>query len=189
MEPAISEYVAAVRSICSGNYTLPAKVRRIEEAAARTIARPLDLTPEMRFVPEGGYGRNLMYRDPDHGFVIIAMVWPAFTMGCPHDHMTWGVVAVSEGSIRVQNFQREDAGGDDAAASLVETSRLEGRPGDVGRVLPPHDDIHAISNPSAEPALSIHTYGRDIKRCRLFDPATGRVEWIDLSYHRHALAV
>ena len=189
MDAAIAEYVSAVREVCAGGLSLCTKVRRIEALAKELIAKPLALDRELRYVPPSGYGRNLIHRDEEHGFVVIAMVWPPHTIGSPHDHSTWGVVAVSEGSVRISNYEREDDGRDPASAKLREVFRLDGRPGDVGHVLPPHEDIHAISNVSAEPAVSIHTYGRDIKRCRVFDCESGKVDQVDLAYHKSVIGV
>ena len=189
IDSCLSEYIDTVRGICSGGFSLPAKVRHISDAARRLIAKPLTLNADLRYIPPHAYGRNLVYRDPDHGFVVIAMVWPPNTIGSPHDHMTWGVVAVSEGSIRICNFQREDDGTNKEFAKLHEIVRIDGKPGDVGHVLPPHEDIHSISNLSpTEPALSIHTYGRDIKRCRVFNAQTGKIDFADLDYHKSMLS-
>lgn len=182
-DPGLHRYIEEVRTICSGGFSMSGKIRRIEAAARELIAKPLSLGERARYIPETGYGRNLMYRDPDHGFVVIAFAWPANTIGKAHDHQTWGVVAVSEGELRICTFDRDDNGADVERANLVEISRLDGKSGAVGHVIPPHEDIHSISNLSAAPALSIHTYGRDIKRCRIFDTASGKIDWVDLAYH------
>ncbi len=184
MNPALANYVEAVRGICSEPISDSAKVRRIRKAAGDLVAAPLELTEELLEVPTGeGYGRNLIHRDPDHGFVVIAMVWPPSTGGQPHDHGTWGVVAVAEGTVRIENYYRDDDGSDPAHASLVAACTIDGTPGDTGYVLPPHEDVHAISNPSADRmAISIHTYGCDIRDCRMFD-RQGNVTPVHLSYH------
>lgn len=184
MDAALTRYIKSVRAICDEGWSMSAKVRRIREAAARLVEKPLKLSKEHRFVPKEGYGRNLIYRDPKHGFVVIAMVWPPGSGGCPHDHKTWGVVAVAEGPVRIVNYEREDDGKDRVRARLRESARIEGKPGAVGYVLPPHEDIHAISNPSgAELSISIHTYGRDIRRCKMYQLDGGDVANATLSYH------
>ncbi len=185
MHPTISRYVERVRSICEEPLSDAGRLRRIRAAAADLVKEPLPLDEDLRRIPEGeGYGRNLIYRDPDHGFVVIAMVWPPNTGGDPHDHQTWGVVAVAEGTVRIENFVRLDDGHAPEHADLEEACTIEGTPGAVGYVLPPHEDIHAISNPSPDAmAISIHTYGRDIVDCNLFRRDSGAVEPIHLGYH------
>lgn len=184
MNPALANYVETVRGICSERISDSAKVRRIREAAGELVAKPLQLTDDLLHVPKGeGYGRNLIYRDPEHDFVVIAMVWPPKTGGQPHDHGTWGVVAVAEGTVRIENFHRDDDGSDPSRAALVPACTVEGTPGATGYVLPPHEDVHAISNPSQDRmAISIHTYGRDIRDCYMFD-REGNATPVHLSYH------
>lgn len=186
MEPLLRSYVDFVRDACARPLSDPARIRRIRQAAARLVRSGFRLSPEDREVPAGAaYGRNLLYRDPDHGFVVIAMVWPPGVRGEPHDHGTWGVVAVLEGAVRIENFSREDDGSDPRRADLLEVCSLDGAPGDTGYVLPPHEDIHAVSNALADrTSISIHTYGRDIRDCNLFDRETGEVKPVTLEYHR-----
>jgi predicted metal-dependent enzyme (double-stranded beta helix superfamily) len=189
MDSVLRRYVSRIREICSEPLSLPARVERIRAAAGEMVAAGVELTPEQRYFPAECYGRNLLWRDPDHGFVVIAMVWPPGTIGAPHDHMTWGVVAVLEGKLSIVNYRRDDDGSTPGKARLTEQRRFDGSPGAIGYVLPPHEDIHEISNPGSELAISIHTYGpihtygRDIRRCRCFDRASGDVKFVDLAYH------
>ena len=60
--------------------------------------------------------------------------------------------------------------------------RVDATPGTVGWVLPPHQDVHEIGNPTDELAISIHTYGCDIPRCSVFDLATETAKEVDLEY-------
>ncbi len=187
MDAALKNYISAVREVCSQRLSLPARVQRIRAAAGKLLEAGIRLTPEERYFPANGYGRNLLWRDPDHGFVVIAMVWPPHTVGAPHDHMTWGVVAVAEGALDIVNYQRDDDGSEPGHAVLHETQRFTGDAGAVGYVLPPHEDIHEISNSTDKTAISVHTYGRDIRRCRSFDKRTGDVKFVDLAYHHEAV--
>lgn len=185
MHPTINRYVETVRSICAEPLSMAGRVRRIRAAATDLVREPLDLGEDLMHIPEGeGYGRNLIYRDPDHDFVVIAMVWPPNTGGDPHDHGTWGVVAVADGTVRIENFVRMDDGTSNDHADLAMACTIDGGRGDVGYVLPPHEDIHAISNPSpGRAAVSIHTYGRDISDCLMFGRDDGAIKPIHLSYH------
>lgn len=183
MHANLKKYVTSVRSILNEPLSPAGRVRRIRTAAKQLIADGLPLSAEERQIPDHGYGRNLLYRDPDHGFVVIAMVWPPGHSGPPHDHGTWGVVAVTEGEIAIDNYVRDDDGSNPEHATLIHASRIAGPAGTVGYVLPPHEDVHRIGNASAsETSVSIHTYGMDIKRCNVFDLETGHAEQEDLSY-------
>jgi len=108
------------------------------------------------------------------------MVWPAGVGGPPHDHGTWGVVSVVEGTVEVSQY--ELVGG----ASLRELATVEAGPGAVAHVLPPHEDWHRVRNVSSQhPALTLHTYGKDIVKNRVFDEATGKLGWIE---RRHTIS-
>lgn len=176
-------YFQDVRSVAAQPLSNSAKLRRVRELATQLAARPIVIGPEFRHVPERGYGRNLLYRDPEHGFVVIAMIWPPNTGGLPHDHGTWGVVAVAEGEVDVTNFEREDDGRDDTHAILRSLGTLRARPGAVATVLPPHEDFHSVRNPSNEHgAVTIHTYGCEPKDFHRVDLATGSMSIGSLAY-------
>lgn len=163
----------------------PVTLRRIETLrgiAARLVLEPLELTAAQRAIPPTGYGRHLLHRDDEAGFVVIAMVWPPGIEGLPHDHGTFGVVAVLEGDVEVTDYDVDviDPGGE--RVRLRERSRVRGGPGATAFVLPPHD-VHRVRNASPDRmAISIHTYGRDLPRCRVIDPTSGQVTWIEPQY-------
>lgn len=183
LDPRLTHYVQRVRSIAREPLSEAAKLRRVRVAAAELVAGPLQIGPEFRRVPERGYGRNLLHRDAETGFVVIAMIWPPGAGGTPHDHGTWGVVAVAEGEVEVTNFEREDDGSDERHATLRSLGTIHAQPGAVAWVLPPHEDFHAVRNPSARgTAVTIHTYGHEPRRFHAVELATRAVELRDLSY-------
>lgn len=183
LDARLVRYFEDVRAIAAQPLSPSAKVRRVRELASALVAAPLVVGPEFRRFPERGYGRNLLYRDPDHGFVVIAMVWPPASGGLPHDHGTWGVVAVAEGEVEVTNFEREDDGRDETHASLRSLGVVHGRPGATATVLPPHEDFHSVRNPSRERfAMTIHTYGCEPADFHRVDLASGAMSRGTLAY-------
>jgi len=192
MDPRLHHYLRWLRSITRADLHPSAIVRRAAPVLSELLADPPSLAPEHRVLPEeeGGYGRNLLYRDPESDFVTIAMIWPSGYRGAIHDHGTWGVVGVLEGTVRIVNYGREDGGGDPARIDLVEIGRVEAGPGAVAHVLPPHEDFHSVSNVSAtEGAITLHTYGHDIPMCRVVDLDTGSVSQMQSSYTSEACLV
>ncbi len=172
----LRSYIEAVRGVLGQPLSDSAKLRLVKLAAKELVSGPVRIAPEDRKVPAEGYGRNLLYKDPDYGFVVIAMVWPAGRGGPPHDHGCWGVVAVSEGEVEVTNYNRDDDGRDPSKARLHSLGAIRGKSGWVGWVQPPHEDFHKVVNPSAsEGAVSIHTYAREPKEFNKVDLATGAV--------------
>ena len=185
LDPRISSYVQAVRGAiaadpaaerCPDELISKATVDRIQDLAADLVAEPLDLAPEQCAFPEEGYGRHMLYEDEDYGFVVIAMCWPEGIQGATHDHGTWGVVAVAQGSVMITNYERLDDGSEPEHCELRAHDQIVGRKGAVGYVLPPELDFHRVGNGCCETqAISIHTYGRDIKECNFLCPDTGKL--------------
>lgn len=184
LDPRLWQYIERVRAIVREPLSPAGLVRRVRAAAEELARAPVRIGPEHRCVPEVGYGRNLLYKDPDSGFVVVAMIWPAGVGGLPHDHGTWGVVAVVEGEVVVTNFVREDDGSVPNRATLVPVATVHGVPGSVAYVLPPHEDYHSVQNARKDRvAVTIHTYGLDPRDYHAFDLATGAVHPGTLGYH------
>lgn len=183
LDARLIRYIERVRALAAAPLSDAARLRRVREAAAELVAQPVNIAPEDRRFPARGYGRNLLHRDAETGFVVIAMVWPAGQGGLPHDHGTWGVVAVAEGEVEVTNFEREDDGRDPAKAELRSLGTLRAGRGAVAWVLPPHEDFHSVVNASSErAALTIHTYGREPRTFTRVELATGSASPGELVY-------
>ncbi|WP_272475448.1 cysteine dioxygenase family protein [Baekduia alba] len=117
------------------------------------LPRPDVLTPEQRLgAPERAAGHTL-HVEPDGSFSITAVVWRPGQQTPIHDHTTWCVFGVVQGS------EHEDIY--DADLNLVGAE--DNRVGDVNGFAPP-GDIHRVHNTGEEVAISIHIYGTDITR-------------------------
>lgn len=176
IDPELERYFECVARIVDAPLSTATTVRRVEESLAGLLARSLDLPAEYRRLPERGHGRNLVHRDPGTGFVVVAMVWPPGADSRPHDHGAWGVVGVVEGELFVTDYEREDDGAVPGRARLREVGTQVANAGSTCCALPPHRDVHRVQNRLEEPALSLHTYEREITRCTLFDLESGATE-------------
>lgn len=181
---------------------------RAVEAAAKTffsdhrhLLMPAGLQQKGNFT---SYGRNLLVRDTEHGFVVLAMVWPPGTGSPAHDHgvSTWGVVSVVDGELEVTNYERRDDGSEHLHAELVPVLTVTGNfhgfapkkkfsdvrnvfpahKGSVGHVIQPWNDIHAIFNRSTTQSISIHTYAREPVEFHRYNLKTEHMESAHLSY-------
>lgn len=183
MPNSLDQYVRRVREVLSSHPSKTEIVAAVSEAAQLLIEDPPILTEQQRSAPEGGYGRNLLYKDADDGWVVVAMVWPPGVEGPAHDHGVWGVVAVTEGKVRIVNYDRTDDGSDPNSRQLVERERIEAGRGAITTVLPPEGDWHLVGNAADDClAVSIHTYGADLRRCRAVDLETGKVRTVEMQY-------
>ncbi|HEX9795121.1 MAG TPA: cysteine dioxygenase family protein [Planctomycetota bacterium] len=175
--PRLVAYVSEVRGILAGRKPLAARMDDVIARAAHLAGQGTHIPGDCRLV--GGtdaYGRNLVYRDVDYGFVMIAMVWPAGAESPAHDHGTWCCVKVLEGAVRIAEFERGPDGAVLGAAQVCTAAA-----GDTCLVRPPRD-IHRVWNPFDAGAVTLHTYGREIKSCRVFDEAGGSRQHAEMGY-------
>ena len=101
-----------------------------------------------------------MYRDPKHGFMLLAHTEHAGLYRPPHDHgRGWVIYALQQGEIEMGTYARiEDADGN---VKLVKRDSTLVRPGQVQVYLP--GDIHDTRCISG-PALLFRLTERDLKK-------------------------
>lgn len=109
-----------------------------------------------------------LYRDPQHGFVLLAHAEPGGTYRPPHDHgRAWVIYGVQSGALEVRTYANVLT--PDGAPELVLREETVLRPGDARAYLP--GDIHDTRCLS-ETAMLFRFTERDM-RCE--DLAEGRV--------------
>jgi hypothetical protein len=101
-----------------------------------------------------------MYRDPSHGFVLLAHTEQAGLYRPPHDHgRGWVIYAIQQGEIEMGTYARIEA--PDGSVTLVKRDSTLVRPGQVRVYLP--GDIHD-TRCIAGPALLFRFTERDLKK-------------------------
>ncbi|GAA4344432.1 hypothetical protein GCM10023165_27570 [Variovorax defluvii] len=101
-----------------------------------------------------------LYRDPEHGFVLLAHTEPAGLFRPPHDHgRGWVMYAVQRGEIEMRTYARIDE--PDGSVRLVRRDSTLLRPGQVQVYLP--GDIHD-TRCMVGPALLYRFTERDLKK-------------------------
>ncbi len=101
-----------------------------------------------------------LYRDPVHGFVLLAHTESAGLYRPPHDHgRSWVIYAVQHGAIEMGTYARLDD--PNGAVQLVKRGSTLVRPGQVQVYLP--GDIHDTRCMSG-PALLFRFSERDLKQ-------------------------
>jgi predicted metal-dependent enzyme (double-stranded beta helix superfamily) len=116
------------------------------------------------------YARRLLHRDPAGRYAAIVMTW-GVGQGTPvHDHGgLWCVEGVVEGAIAVTQY--DVSSGDDGFFLVERRGTITAGVGTAGRLIPPVD-YHVIGNAlPAAPSVTLHVYGGDLDRCRVFTPA------------------
>ena len=159
--------------------------RCVEVARERTetlLRKGLALADEFQVVVPGQYSRNLVYRDPRGLFVVLAMIWKPKSASPVHDHASWAAMGTYTSAIEVTNYDRVDDGSTAGTAVLKEREVRGAAEGQVEIVLPPKVDIHRMANPTDRPTITIHTYGREVEACNVYDLRSGRLGTVSLRY-------
>jgi hypothetical protein len=101
-----------------------------------------------------------LYRDPDHGFVLMAHTEPAGLYRRPHDHgRSWVIYGVQSGAVTMGSYAR--IAGVDGLTGLVQRDATRVGPGAAMTYLP--GDIHDTRS-LEEPALLFRFTERDLAR-------------------------
>jgi predicted metal-dependent enzyme (double-stranded beta helix superfamily) len=115
------------------------------------------LTPAQLRGDPAGYQTHLVHAEPDGSFSIAVMVWLPGQVTPVHDHVSWCVTAVLQGT------EHEEIFAPDTGGFLAEIARGQNPAGSVVGFAPP-GDIHRVRNAGDGVAVSMHVYGADLAR-------------------------
>jgi 3-mercaptopropionate dioxygenase len=155
--PGLEDLVTAIRVVVSRRSDWQQTARRAAEVLRGHLPSPGVLTGGHRGNPEDLRSR-LLYVEPDGTFSILAIVWRPGQVTRIHDHVTWCVFGVIEGTALEEIFTPGGNG-----EFLIPAGRRMSVTGEVSGFAPP-GDIHRVGNPGDRTAISIHVYGTDLSR-------------------------
>ena len=153
------ELLAAVRRAVRSGGSWQETADRVVAALRGRLPGPGLLSPEQLAGDPSGYQTHLVHAEPDGSFSIVVMVWLPGQQTPVHDHLTWCVTAVLQGT-EYEEVYRLISGGE---ARLQAVARNANPVGTVSGFAPP-GDIHQVTNIGDEVAVSMHVYGTDITR-------------------------
>jgi predicted metal-dependent enzyme (double-stranded beta helix superfamily) len=116
--------------------------------------------------------------DPDRSCSLQIFVWPPGSKTKVHDHSSWGAFCCVADSVLEERYERADDCSLRDFARLKKNWQLEWRREDgISTVLPYERGIHRVSNPTQEPAISVHIYGPRLGDIdgRDYDPSQNHV--------------
>jgi len=129
---------------------------RVVAALRGRLPGPGLLSAEQLAGDPGGYQTHLVHAEPDGSFSVVVMVWRPGQRTPVHDHLTWCVTAVLQGTEYEEVYaNRRD--------HLETVGRNANPVGTVSGFAPP-GDIHQVTNIGDAVAVSMHVYGTDITR-------------------------
>lgn len=149
----LSPLIEGVRSAVERRADWTETAQLVAAELRRNLPTTDVLTDEQRLGSPDDYVGHVLHAEPDGSFSIVALVWRPGQVTRIHDHMTWCVLGVIQGSEHEELF--------DADLNLLGSTENEA--GEVGGFAPP-GDIHRVRNTGETTAISIHIYGTDISR-------------------------
>jgi predicted metal-dependent enzyme (double-stranded beta helix superfamily) len=175
--PILEQFIGELRAIWAAE---PDDGRRMEQAKPlleRLVSDPGLRTHSAAWPSTEGYKNLLLYVDPDHHFVINAVVRAPGRTGSVHDHAdAWVLYGVLDGSERLERYERVDDGSRPGHAEVRLSSATTGMPGKVDLV-PPHA-IHAEQGgPTRSVAIIVRSQrlGAGTVLQRTYDPKANTV--------------
>ncbi|MFA5507736.1 MAG: cysteine dioxygenase family protein [Vulcanimicrobiota bacterium] len=151
------------------NHTWKGKVALVEQMLCRLSKSDFDCGGKWNCRSDC-YARHLVFQGRESGCCVVAMSWGP-GQGTPvHDHDgTWCVECCLQGQLEVVQYELEDTR-DDAGEPLYRFGRRESQQvgrGAVGCLIPPYEH-HTIHNPFQERAVTLHVYGKELKKSSCF---------------------
>lgn len=133
-------------------------------------ADEIRLPDRFKRVRADSYARRLLYRDPETGFIAVAMAWGPGQQTPLHDHAgIWCVEGVVEGRMEVEQFELVEEDGEGRCRFESRGHVLAG-PGSSGALIPPFE-YHVLGNASPEArAVTLHVYGDEMDHCCVYEP-------------------
>jgi predicted metal-dependent enzyme (double-stranded beta helix superfamily) len=151
----------AFASFCRDAERLLDDPHAIAERLRPLLATDGWLAPEHQRPGRDAYRQHLLHVSPSRRLSVVALVWLPGQTTPIHDHVSWCVVGVYRGIERETHYR---LGYDSGAPHLIPTGTFEARAGHVEALVPPAENIHAVSAAGSGKTISIHVYGADIER-------------------------
>src|SRR2546427_3323676 len=127
----------------------------------RSLVPPRFSSPQ----PTEGKGRRysswLVYRSADRSLTLMSLVVPPGSATPIHDHLSWGLVGLYDGTQEERVFREPGRSGDGhRQLELVTVRQLQA--GEFYDLIPPENDIHSVKTTSPTPSISLHLLANDI---------------------------
>ena len=149
--PVFEKFIQDARAAWSDLPNDEARMKRIRFLLEKLVNDPAMRDHSKNWPSTEGHKNLLLYEDPDHGFVVNAVVRTPGRDGRIHDHAhAWTAYGVLDGTERLERYRRVDDGSKKNRALLQLESLTEGFPGKVDLVPP-----YAIHAEQGGPARSV----------------------------------
>jgi 3-mercaptopropionate dioxygenase len=140
--PAFQKFVEDLRGVWDAEAEDRRRMERAKPLLEQLVKDPSVKAHSANWPSTEGRKNLVLYVDPNHGFVVNAVVRAPGRTGSVHDHAdAWVLYGVVDGAERLERYERLDDGSRSGYAEVRLSSVTTGTPGKVDLV-PPHA-IHA----------------------------------------------
>ncbi|MFC7393736.1 cysteine dioxygenase [Scopulibacillus cellulosilyticus] len=165
----LEDFVGEMTAIVEQNKSDDELVVDAERLVGKLVQSDSWLPPAKRKPSNDSYARHSLYCDPKDRFEVIALVWKPGQRTGLHDHDgTWGAEGVVAGQIKAENFiQLEEISSN--VVKLKHSNTIVISQQSTGKLLPPAD-CHILEAVGDQTAITIHVYGKQLRKFRVFSP-------------------
>jgi predicted metal-dependent enzyme (double-stranded beta helix superfamily) len=140
--PVVQKFIDDLRVVWAGETDDQRRMERAKPLLEKLVLEPSLKAHSAEWPCTDGYKNLLLYVDPDHAFVVNAVVRMPGRTGSVHDHAdAWVLYGMLDGSESLERYERIDDGSRPGYAEVQLSSVTTGSQGKVDLV-PPHA-IHA----------------------------------------------
>jgi predicted metal-dependent enzyme (double-stranded beta helix superfamily) len=151
----LGDLVSGVRAATRTQASWAQTAELVADELRLHLPGPEILTVEQRYGDPLGYKCHLLYAEPDGSFSVVALVWRPGQATPIHDHVTWCVIGVIQGTEHEERYELRPDGW------LAQAGTAASGEGEVTGLTPP-GDIHRVRNNGLQTAISLHIYGTDV---------------------------
>lgn len=185
MDDRIETFVAVADSLSLAGNTAGQCVAAIAPLMLELISAGTDLlTADQMKEDPATYARNAIHVGDADRVSLFALVWRPGQWTPVHDHGTWGVVGILQGTLDERSFVpvghriEGDTGIELQAGGIVMLA-----PGSVSTFVPNPDHIHVTGvAENREKVVSLHLYGRRMSNYHFYDIENQTRRLIDVAH-------
>ena len=106
--------------------------------------------------PKTGWSVKTLYREPEYPLTVQMVAWKPGTSSPIHNHATWGIVALIDGTEKNRFWKRSPSAESPDKLEAVGEQILQ--PGEIIGFMP--GAIHSVESVGDEPTISFNLYGK-----------------------------
>lgn len=165
----LSDFVGRLAQAVSRGRSEHDTVAAVKDVVTEALESPGWVPERCLRTSDDCYARHLLFKDPNDRFAVVVMVWGKGQKTLVHDHGgVWCVEGVYQGRIRVTRYDQEGPVVGNVA-HFQPREVIEAGKGETGALIPPVEH-HSIENIHELTAVTVHTYGCDLRTCHVYVP-------------------